>query len=256
MVAIFLFIAIAGPTLVPYGMNEQFPEGAFQPPGLDHLFGTDNLGRDVFSRVLLGAREILLMAGFGTGISVILGAAIGLLSGYRGGWFDEVIMRSFDGLLAIPALLLALIVLGFLGPSRNGVLLVLIVIYTPIVSRVTRSVTLEIKTRPFIDAARLRGETLLWILFRELLPFTLPTLAVEAAMRFSYSIFLISSLGFLGVGAQPPSPNWGLMVKEARIHVFQTPWALYFPAGAITFVVIGVNLFADGLKRLLLSGYR
>ena len=160
-------------------------------------------------------------------------------------------MRLFDGLLAIPALLLALLLLGTLGPSRNSVLLVIVIVYTPIVARVVRSVVLSVKNKGFVEAARLQGESLGRILFREILPSVMPTLAVEYALRFSYAIFLVASLGFLGVGVQPPNPNWGLMVNEARPHVSQLPWALYFPAAAIAIVVIGVNLMADGIKRVL-----
>ncbi len=253
IILLFLLLAILGPLLAPYEANEQIVSDTHQSPSSDHLFGTDNLGRDVFSRVILGARDILLLAGFGTALSVITGTTIGLMSGYFGRWMDEIIMRVFDSLLAIPALLLALLILGTFVPSRNGILIVLIVIYTPIVARVVRSVVLEVKTKAFVDAARIQGESLPWILFREILPSTLPALTVEASMRFSYSIFLVSSLGFLGVGVQPPNPDWGLMVKEARTYVSQTPWALYFPASAIAIVVIGVNLMADGLKRILMG---
>lgn len=246
---IFIFLALFGPWIAPYGANEQFPTEARQPPSIQHWFGTDNLGRDVYSRVVLGARDILVLAGLGTLIAVILGATLGLLSGYLGGWFDESFMRFFDSLLSIPALLLALVLLGAIGPSRESVMLVIVIVYVPIVARVVRSVVLTVKSRGFIEAARLQGERLGFLLFREILPFVLPVLAVEAALRFSYAIFLVASLGFLGVGVQPPSPDWGLMVKEARVHVFQTPWALYFPAAAIAILVVGINLAADGLKR-------
>jgi peptide/nickel transport system permease protein len=184
-------------------------------------------------------------------MSVITGTIFGLISGYRGGLFDEILMRFFDSLLSMPALLLSLLLLGTLGPSRNSVLIVIVVVYTPIVARVVRSVVLSVKTKGFVEIARLQGEGLPHILFREILPSVLPALTVEAALRFSYAIFLVASLGFLGVGVQPPSPDWGLMVKEARTAVNQTPWALYFPAGAISIVVVGVNLMADGLKRAL-----
>ncbi len=251
IVLVFLVVALLGPLIAPYGANEQLAAEAQQPPSSQHWFGTDHLGRDVFSRVALGAREILVFAGSGTLLAVVLGATLGLLSGYSGGWFDELLMRLFDGLLAIPALLLALLLLGTIGPGQLGVLLVIAVVYTPIVARVVRSVVLAVKPSDFVQVARLQGESLGWILLGELLPSALPALAVEAALRFSYSIFLIASLGFLGIGVQPPNPNWGLMVSEARDHVFQTPWALYLPALAISGLVIGVNLTADGLRRAL-----
>jgi len=248
---LFLLLALFGPLLAPYGFNEQVYADARQAPSPAHWFGTDNLGRDVFSRVLLGARDILLLSGSGTLLAIISGTTFGLASGYRGGLFDEILMRLFDSLLAMPALLLALLLLGTLGPSQSSVLIVIVIVYTPIVARVVRSVVLSVKGRAFVEAARIQGESLGHILFREILPSVLPALAVEAALRFSYAIFLIASLGFLGVGVQPPSPNWGLMVSEARHHVSQLPWALFFPAGAIAVVVIGINLMADGLKRLL-----
>lgn len=248
---VFLLLALVGPLIAPYGVNQSITDDALQAPSARHLFGTDNLGRDIFSRVVLGARDITTLSGLGTLVAVILGTLIGLLSGYRGGWLDEIVMRSFDSLLSMPALLLALLLLGVLGPSRNSVLIVIVVVYTPIVARVVRSVVLATKTKAYVEAARLQGEGLWRILFRELLPSALPALTVEAALRFSYAIFLVASLGFLGVGVQPPSPNWGLMVKEARDNVNQAPWGLYFPAGAISIVVIGANLMADGIKKVL-----
>ena len=248
---LFLLLALIGPFMAPYSANEQVPSEARQPPSAAHLFGTDNLGRDVFSRVLLGAREILILAGLGTLSAILAGTLIGLVSAYQGGWLDEVVMRFFDGLLALPALLFALLLLGILGPSVWSVLVVIFIVYTPIVARVVRSVVLSVKYKAYVESARLRGESLGWILFKEILPSVQPVLAVEAALRFSYAIFLVASLGFLGVGVQPPSPNWGLMVQEARETFSQVPWALYFPAAAISLLVIGVNLMADGLKKAM-----
>jgi peptide/nickel transport system permease protein len=254
--AIFLFfglVALLGPLLAPHGLNEQFVTAARQPPSADFFFGTDHLGRDVFSRLLHGARDIFILSGSGTILSVLLGTTIGLLSGTAGGWLDEVMMRLLDSLLAIPALLFALLLLGLNPGSRSSfsVILVLVFVYTPIVARVVRSVVLSVRNLPYIEAARVQGERLPWLLFREILPAVLPALTVEAALRFSYAIFLVASLGFLGVGLQPPSPNWGLMVKEARPYVTQIPWALWFPAGAIALLVVGTNLMADGLRRIL-----
>ena len=251
LVLIFLLLALLGPWIAPYGKNEQVFTDARQAPSAEHWFGTDRLGRDVFSRVILGARDIFTLAGLGTLLAVVGGTAFGLLSGYLGGWVDEIVMRFFDSLLAMPALLLALLLLGTIGQSRNGILIVIAVVYTPIVARVVRSVVLGVKSKGFVEAARTQGEPLGAILLREILPSVLPALAVEAALRFSYAIFLVASLGFLGVGVQPPEPDWGLMVNEARHNVTQTPWALYFPAGAIALLVIGVNLMSDGLKRVL-----
>lgn len=247
---IFFLVALIGPWLAPYGASEIVPGDARQPPSAEHWFGTDNLGRDVFSRVILGAREILVLSGLGTLLAVLGGTFLGLLAGYRGGWLDEGLMRFFDSLLALPALLLALFFLGTLGSSEGSVLVVIVIVYTPIVARVVRSIALTTRSKAFVEAARLQGERQSRILIREILPSTLPALTVEATLRFSYAIFLVASLGFLGVGIQPPSPNWGLMVKEARNFANLVPWAMVFPALAISIVVIGVNLFADGLKSV------
>ena len=195
-----------------------------------------------------------MLAGFGTVLAVETGTLFGLLTGYQGGWFDEITMRTFDSLLALPALLLALLLLGTVGNSRYSVLIVIVVVYTPIVARVARSVVLSVREKAFVEAAQIQGESSTRIMFREILPSVMPALTVEGALRFSYAIFLVASLGFLGVGVQPPSPNWGLMVAEARPHVTQLPWSLFFPAAAIALLVIGVNLMADGIKRTLMGG--
>jgi peptide/nickel transport system permease protein len=248
---IFVLMALVGPAVVPYQANQQIYEDVSQAPSSDHIFGTDHLGRDVFSRVVLGARDIFTLAGLGTLVAVLIGTFLGLISGYFGGWFDEVLMRFFDSLLSIPALLFALLMLGTIGPSRLGVLMVLMIVYPPIVARVVRSVVLSEKNKSYIGAARTQGESTLFILIRLILPAVYPALAVEASLRFSYAIFLTASLGFLGVGVQPPNPDWGLMVNEARRTYTLVPWALYFPAGVISLIVIGINLMSDGLQRAL-----
>lgn len=250
IVLFFIVIAIFGPILAPYRFDEIIRGAARQPPSSEFLFGTDRLGRDVFSRVLWGAREIIALPIITTALSVIFGTVIGLIAGYFGGWIDEVISRLMDSLLAIPALVLALVMLGTIGSSALGIIFVIVILYTPIVARVVRSATLSIRSYGFIEAAKLRGESLTYILFREIFPGVLPALVVEASLRFSYAIFLTASLGFLGLGVQPPSPDWGRMVNEARDSFTQTPWALWYPAGAIALLIIGVNLLSDGLRRI------
>ncbi len=251
IVILFLGLALFGPWIAPYSPTAQNTSAIRLPPSTTHVLGTDRLGRDLLSRIIYGARDILLLAGGGTMLAVLLGTLIGVSVTYLGGWLEELVFRIFDGLLALPALLLALLLLGAVGPSRSGVLLVIVVVYTPIVARVVRSVVLSLKARGFIEAARMRGERLGYILWRELLPLVMPTLAVEAALRFSYAIFLVASLGFLGVGVQPPSPDWGLMVLEARNEFALAPWSLYGPAVAIALLVIGVNLMAEGVRRAI-----
>ena len=275
LVAFFLLLALFGPRLAPYPNPNDQSHAVRQPPTLDlarfqlgeHPFGTDRLGRDVYSRVILGAGSIFRNAGLGTLISVVIGSALGLLMGYRGGIFDELCGRVIDALLAVPALLLALVLVGIIrnldyesgswqaALSDQVVLLVIAILYVPIVARVARSSALELRTREFVEAAAIRGEPGWYIIFREILPSAVPALLVEASLRFSYAIFLVASLGFLGFGARPPSPDWGLMVNENRGGFYQlTPWALDFPALAIAMLVIAVNLMSDGLRRGLQKG--
>jgi len=250
LVIVFALLALLGPIIAPYRFDAIIRGAARLPPGMEYLFGTDNLGRDVFSRVLWGAREIIVLPSITTALSVIFGSAIGLLIGYYGGTLDSIVSRFIDSLLAIPALILAMVMLGTIGSSSLGIIVVIVLLYTPIVARVARAATLSVRSAGYIEAARLRGESIFFILFREILPSILPALVVEGALRFSYAIFLTASLGFLGLGVQPPSPDWGRMVNEARSSFAQTPWALWAPAGAIALLIIGVNLLSDGLRRI------
>jgi len=250
IVVVFIAIAIFGPTLAPHRYDEIIRGAARLAPSAEYPFGTDRLGRDVLSRVLWGARDMIVLPTLTTILSVLFGTAIGLTLGYVGGWIANVVSRALDSLLAIPALILALVMLGTIGPSAIGIVFVVVILYTPIVARVVRAATLSLRTSGYIEAAKLRGESRFYILFREILPGVLPALVVEASLRFTYAIFLTASLGFLGLGVQPPSPDWGRMVNEARDSFAQTPWALWFPAGAIALLIIGVNLLSDGLRRV------
>ncbi len=250
IVTLFVLMAIFGPVIAPYPYDALIPHAARHPPSPEFIFGADRLGRDVFSRVLVGARDVIGLPAITTLLAVIFGSCLGLFVGYYGGWIDDLISRLLDALLAIPALVLALVMLGTIGPSQAGIVIVIVVLYTPIVARVVRSATLNLRSYGFIEAAKLRGELTVYVLFREILPGVLPALAVEAALRFSYAIFLTASLGFLGLGVPPPSPEWGRMVNEARASYALTPWALWAPSAAIALLIIGVNLVADGLRRI------
>ncbi len=254
VVIFFLLMAIFAPILVPYKYSDQILAERLQPPSIKHWFGTDQFGRDIFSRILVGSRDIYMVAGTGSLLATICGLILGLLSGYFGGLFDEITMRLMDVLLSIPPLLLAMVILATVGPSRVYVVFIVGFLYIPTVSRVVRSLVLDLRTREFVEHARLRGESNAYILIREILPNVFPSLAVEASMRFSYSIFLVASLGFLGFGVQPPAPDWGLMVGEARTWFDTAQWVLLFPAGTIALLVIGVAFLSDGLRRMLLPG--
>jgi peptide/nickel transport system permease protein len=254
IVIIFLLMALVGPLVVPYSFSDQNIEQRLQPPSEDHIFGTDEFGRDVFSRIIVGSRNVCIVAGSGAALAVFLGLLLGLIAGYWGGVLDNVIMRLMEVMMAIPGLLLAMLVLFSLGSSFYSVILVVGFMYIPVVTRVVRSVVLDIKTRAFVEAAKLRGESIRYILMREILPNVLPHLAVEASMRFVYAIFMVASLGFLGLGVQPPAPDWGFMVSEARPFYNVAPWVIFFPAASIAILVVGVSFVSDGLRRILLPG--
>jgi peptide/nickel transport system permease protein len=246
----FLLMAFIGPWVAPYEFQAQEIASRLQPPGAQHLFGTDQYGRDIFSRILVGSRGIFVLGGSGTLLAGFLGIALGLVSGYLGGLWDEVLMRILDIFLAFPPLLLALVILATVGPSLISLILVVAILYVPMLARVTRSVVLDIKTKEFVEAAVTRGESRRFILLGEILPNASAPLLVELAMRFSYAIFLVASLGFLGLGVQPPSPDWGLQINEARAYFTRAPWMLLFPAGAISLLVVSTNLMTDGLRHM------
>jgi peptide/nickel transport system permease protein len=250
----FLLTAIFGSLVAPYEYQAQDIAARLMPPGTVHLFGTDQYGRDIFSRILAGSRSIFLLSGTGTLLAAMIGVSIGLLSGYYGRLWDEALMRVLDVLLSFPPLLFALLLLATVGPSQLNLLLVVSILYVPMLARLARGMVLDLKTKEFVEAARIRGERDLVILFREILPNAMAPLLVEMSVRFSYSIFLVASLGFLGLGVQPPSPDWGLQINEARSYFATAPWILLFPAGAISLLVVATNLMTDGLRQVLRPG--
>jgi len=252
----FLLMAVFGQLAAPYGFEAQNIVQRLKPPSAAHLFGTDQYGRDIFSRILAGSSSIFLLSGSGTLLAAFIGVSVGLLSGFYGRLWDEALMRLLDVLLSFPPLLFALLLLATVGPSPLNLLLVISVLYVPMLARLARSMVLDLRTKEFIEAARIRGERDLVILFREILPNALGPILVEISVRFSYSIFLVASLGFLGLGVQPPSPDWGLQINEARSFFATAPWILLFPAGAISLLVIATNLMTDGLRQVLQPGAR
>jgi len=250
-----IVVAITGPLWSPYTFNKVGTGKPFENASTAHLFGTDGLGRDVFSRVVYGAPTVLILATTSTAIGVVLGSFIGLLSGYLGGWFDEVLMRIFDALISIPFLILALLIISAAGATAAGspslLIGVVAFIYTPRIARMARAVALDLVTRDFITAARARGDSAWSIVIREMLPNTTGTLLVEFAVRAGYAPILIGSLGFLGFGIRPPNPEWGLMISENRSAITTAPITVFGPVLVLASLVIGLNLFSDGLARLL-----
>jgi peptide/nickel transport system permease protein len=248
VVALYVFVAAFGGLLAPFSPVDFNMTAVLKPPSWVHPFGTDGFGRDVLSRVLTGARSILMLATLSTAFGVATGSALGLVSGYRGGLVDEALMRLVDILLALPGLLLAMLILTSLGSSPINLVLAIAIVFVPKSARVARSAVAPLRRLGYVEAARLRGTGWLSIVFRELLPNVQGELAVEFCLRFAYALLLISSLGFLGFGVQPPAPDWGLMISEARGLVMIAPWIVLFPALAIGFIVVAVNVLADGLS--------
>ncbi|HVO89959.1 MAG TPA: ABC transporter permease [Casimicrobiaceae bacterium] len=250
-------LIIAGPSLTPFPYTEFHMTEVLKAPSLQHWFGTDQFGRDVLSRVIYGARGTLLLAAAATALGVGLGVAIGMSVGYKGGRIDEFVMRFMDGLLSFPSLLLAMLIMSALGSSRLNVVIAIMVVFVPRSTRVLRSVALGLRNLEFVEAAKVRGESAWYVITRELLPNAGGPIVVEFAIRLSFAILLSTSLGFIGIGVQPPEPDWGLMVSEGRQYLQTAPWLMLFPAIAISTAVIGANLFGDGLgTRLAYRGGR
>ena len=221
------------------------------PPSADHWFGTDQLGRDMFARVLSGSRDVLTVAPLATLLGVGCGTALGLVMGYFPGWVDDILSRIVEAVLALPLLLLALLALTALGPSNGTVVVAIGMAFTPLVARTVRAAVMSERNLDYVAAARLRGEGALHIMFVEILPNVLPPIMVELTVRLGYAIFTVATLSFLGVGLQPPSSDWGLAISENYALIGGGYWwAVLFDAIAIASLVIAVNLVADGLAKV------
>jgi peptide/nickel transport system permease protein len=265
IVLFWVILAFISLFWTPYDPNaSEFIQN--QGPSAQNWLGTDHLGRDILSRLMQGTQVILLKTRLpgDTGVSIpggvaiwgvlgslTLGAVLGLNAGYRGGWWDQVIMQVLDALIAFPRIVLYLVVIAALGQGDLVVILAITITGAPGVARLARSLALDIKTRDYIRAAETRGESVWFIMFREILPNARGPLLVDAMLRVGYAIFAIGTLGFLGIGLPPPDPDWGNMVNEARRNIFANQLAVIWPALAIASLVIGLNLFADGLREEL-----
>lgn len=250
----WIFLALAGPSLMDFTYTEMDTEHQLAPPGTGgHFLGTDALGRDLLSRIVTGSRSILTVALFTSFFSTIAGILVGFTAGYFGGAVDKVFLRIIDILMSIPPLVLAMVILGVLGDSSIISLTVMISIaYIPATARVARGTLLTQKGQEYVDAARIMGESHLSIMFTQILPNTLGPIIVEATARFAYSIMMVASLGFLGVGLQPPTPDWGMMVIENKTVISAAPWTVLYPALAIASLVIAISLISDFFSKVLI----
>ncbi|QLG29641.1 ABC transporter permease (plasmid) [Halorarum halophilum] len=238
-------------SLAPHPVAETNIPDRTQAPSLAHPFGTDDLGRDVFSRVVVGSR-ISLKVGFGAiSVALAVGATIGVVAGYVGGLTDELLMRLMDAAMAFPPVLLALTLLVVLGPELNNVIIALAFVYTPFIARVSRSAALAERNEAYVEAAVARGESGPRIVFGEVFPNCTAPMLVQGSLNVSFAILAEASLSFLGLGAQPPRPSWGLMINTGRGFMETAPWMLLFPALAIGIAVIGFNMLGDGLRDVL-----
>ncbi len=241
--------ALFGSSLVPQDPYNGDLLNTLAPPSADNWFGTDNLGRDVFSRVIVGARDILTIAPLATILGTILGTALGLVTGYFRGIIDDSISRLVDAVLALPLVIIALLALVALGTSNITVIVVIGVVFAPIIARTVRSSVLSERELDYVAAAQLRGESALYIMFAEILPNIMPPILVESTVRLGYAIFTVATLSFIGFGIQPPSPDWGLAISESYGLINGGYWwTVLFDAFAIASLVVGVNLIADGIQ--------
>jgi len=249
IVLFWVFIAIAAPIISPYSPTEM-PGARLESPSGEHWLGTDHLGRDVLSRVFWGTRVVLLLAPISVLLGILMGVPLGLISGYGGGVVDMLIMRGCDILLSFPTLLIYILIITSLGPSALIVVISVSIGAVPAITRIVRSLVLDERTKDYVSAARLRGERRRYVLLREILPNVSGPLIVDACIRVGYAIMAIGSLGFLGLGVPPPTPDWGGMINEGRGWIFVMPWVVLAPAAALSSVVIGLNLVADGIREI------
>jgi peptide/nickel transport system permease protein len=249
--ALILLLAITcvlGPALAPLDPEAIDFLGRYAPPGSAHLLGADQLGRDVLSRLLVGARDTLPLALAATLLGTMSGALLGTLSAYLSGRWDEAIMRTIDAVMAVPGLLLALLVVATLGAGELNAALAIAIAFAPGMARITRSVALAARRMDYVNAAIARGEGGGWIVFREMLPNVAAPVVIETTIRVAFAVMLFATLSFLGLGAQPPASDWGLMIAEARPYLHQAPWVTIAPGAAIALTAIGFNLLGDGLR--------
>lgn len=249
IVIFFLFIALVAPLITSYDYTAR-SQDLLQSPSAEHWFGTDEMGRDLFTRVIYGTRISLWVGFFAVTGSIIVGSLLGLIAGFYGGWRDTIISRIFDILLAFPSILLAIAIVAMLGRSLSNALLAIAIINIPTFGRLMRSRVLSVKSEDFILAARAMGMKNGRILFKHILPNCWTPIMVQGTLGFATAVIEAAALGFLGLGAQPPEPEWGTMLADARQYIQLAPWTMIFPGLAIALTVLGFNLLGDGLRDI------
>lgn len=251
LVLVLILVAALAQWIAPFPYDQMHIHDRFRPPSLHYLAGTDEYGRDVFSRLLYGSQLSLALGVTATLISMGVGVPVGLIAGYRRGATDEIIMRTLDVMMAFPPIMLVLLILAVTPPSLLKTSIAIGILAVAPIARVTRSVTLDLMSGEFVEAARARGERLRYMLLRELLPNVWPVLMVEASLRVVFAVLLGAVLSFLGFGVQPPSADWGLMISNGRAFVDTAPWISLAPGIAMSITVIAISLVGDGLREIL-----
>lgn len=246
-----LVVAVSASWIAPYGINDIDVPSALQGPGTAHWFGTDELGRDVFSRVLVAIAASLRVAVVSVALAAVIGVLVGVLAGYRGGWIDTVVMRVVDVMFAFPVLLLALAIVAVLGPGITTTMLAIGIVYIPIFARVARASALGVRVEPFVAVSRSMGTGDGYILVRHILPNIAGPLIVQLSLSLAFAILAEAALSFLGLGIQPPQPSLGRMIFDAQGFVTLAWWMAVFPGAAIFVMVLAFNLFGDGLRDVL-----
>ncbi|WP_370329590.1 ABC transporter permease [Mycolicibacterium hippocampi] len=244
-------VALTANWIAPYGVNDVEVPNALQPPSGSHWFGTDELGRDVLSRVLVAMQASMRIAVVSVTFAVVVGVAVGVVSGYRGGWLDAVLMRVVDVMFAFPVLLLALAIVAILGPGVTTTMLAIGIVFTPIFARVARASALSVRTEPYVAASRAMGTGDLYILRRHILPNISGPLIVQTSLSLAFAILAEAALSFLGLGIQPPEPSLGRMIFDSQGFATMAWWMAVFPGAAIFLIVLAFNLFGDGLRDVL-----
>ncbi len=251
VLGIVVFVAVAANWITPFGVNDVDVPSALRPPSADHWFGTDELGRDVLSRVLVATQASMRVAVVSVAFAVIVGVTVGIVAGYRGGWVDTVFMRVVDVMFAFPVLLLALAVVAILGPGTTTTILAVGIVYTPIFARVARASTLSVRVEPFVQMSRAMGTGNLYILTRHIVPNIAGPLIVQTSLSLAFAILSEAALSFLGLGIQPPQPSLGRMIFDSQGFVTMAWSMAVFPGAAIFVIVLAFNLVGDGLRDVL-----
>ncbi len=251
VLAVVVIVAVAANWIAPSGVNDVDVPNALRPPSGGHWFGTDELGRDVLSRVLVATQASMRVAVVSVAFAVVVGVTVGVVAGYRGGWVDTVFMRVVDVMFAFPVLLLALAVVAILGPGTTTTILAIGIVYTPIFARVARASTLSVRVEPYVQMSRAMGTGNLYILGRHIVPNIAGPLIVQTSLSLAFAILSEAALSFLGLGIQPPQPSLGRMIFDSQGFVTMAWWMAVFPGAAIFVIVLSLNLVGDGLRDVL-----